>query len=246
VQLAHKPEDEEFCVCDLWAAEAYITALDAGEKVLLDLLDRGIKIHNWVFDLLKEKFPEEIEKCGFTYKGAKQFVHASNYGAEAGKLAQESGLPVRICEWFLMTYHGKFPGIRLRQNRVRDEVLRTRTITSLLGRKRIFIAPFGNDVLNQAYAWGNQSVIGELTNIALTRLYYQGRHFQPWLLPALNTHDGLAIRCLKGQREQVRARVKDAFHIPITKGTLSMLVPVEIGFGPNFNDISDKQVVRYT
>lgn len=236
---------EEFCVVDLWAAEAYITAIEAGEPYLLAMLDRGEKIHNWMWTQVNEKYPEEVTKAHYDYKKAKQSVHALNYGVRAQKMAQESGLPIHVCDWQHRFYHQTFPGIQKRQARIRQEIESTHTLTSLLGRKRFFFMQMSEELLNIAYAWPSQSVIGELTNRALVKLMFVGQVIQdPWMFPALNTHDGLAIR-FRGSRDSVKKRVRDAFCVYMTKFGRSVVIPVECGFAPNFNDVSDKEIIRY-
>ena len=241
---------EEFAVVDQWAAEAYLTALDAGEAVLLRLLDRGVKIHNWMWEQTKAQFPDLLPDSpeaehGYNYKAAKQTVHGLNYGMEPAKGAKESGLPIHVAEWQYNHYHSTFPGIKLRQQRIRSEVENNRSATSLLGRKRLFFAPLSQKLLNLAYAWPSQSCIGEITNIALTRLMYWGRFGKPWCYPSLNTHDGIAIRSYIGEREPVTELIRKAFYIPITKGPLTIVIPVEIKWGPNFNDLDDATLLRY-
>lgn len=253
---------EEFCIVDLWAAEAYLTALDADEKFMLEMLDRGEKIHNWMFNETNNMFPKELAEAHYEYKDAKQAVHLSNYGGGPDKMCKESHLPYFVCQWQSDHYHKTFPGIRGRMRRIEEEVKATRTLTSLLGRKKIFFAPYSQELLNQAYAWPSQSVIGELTLIALTKLYWMGvvhkritpeieTNFPleliklPWTFPCLNTHDGMAIRCFKGNREAVTESVRKAFWVPLKKHNRELVIPVEIGWSDNFNDLNDVQILRY-
>ncbi len=252
---------EEFCITDLWAAEAYLTALDAGEPELLKMLDQGTKVHKWLQDQVLKIFP--LEAATYDYDDAKQSVHSMNYGVEPRKMSLENKLPLHINEYIYNFYHNKFPRIKFRQQRIKQELLETSSITSLLGRKKTFFAPMSQELLNQAYAWPSQSAIGELTLIALTKLYYLGNLAKrissflplpvplsslqslPWVFPSLNTHDGLAIRCYKSNRESIKKVVKDAFNVPITKGNLTITIPVEVGWGDNFNDVTNKEIMRY-
>lgn len=252
--ISTSPPPEEFALVDQWAAEAYLTALDAGEIKLMDMLNRGEKIHDWMWNVTKQAWPAFLPESskapdGYNYKKAKQSVHALNYGVRAQKMAQESGLPIQVCEWQFGYYHSQFPGIRLRQARIKEQ-LAEGFLVSVLGRKRIFIAQLNEEILNQAYAWPSQSVIGEITNIALTKLMWAGMVLRdPWMFPALNTHDGMAIRVPKGVREKVKRRVRDAFNIPLTKNGITITIPVEIAFSTSFDDSSiekgSKEVMRY-
>ena len=245
-QMLISDEGEEFCIIDLWAAEAYTTALDAGEPVLLDMLNRGVKIHQWLLEETTNAFPEEVKEFHYDYKKAKIFVHGSNYNAQAEILSKETGLPIHVTTWQSNFYHSKFPGIKARMERIDIELRRTSSITSLLGRRRTFIAPWGDEVKKQAYAWGSQSTIGELTIVGMTKLYYLGLVKKPiWCFPAMNTHDGLAIRVKIGNREQIKSMVRDAFNVPLSKNGITIQIPVEIGFANNFNDVKDKEIIRY-
>lgn len=259
-------QKEEFCIVDLWAAEAYLTALDAGETVMLDMLGRGEKIHNWMFNEINSNFPQEVKDAKFVYKDAKQVVHLSDYGGGAGKIHEVSRLPLYVSDWASNRYHNTFPGIRGRMRRIEEEIKATRTLVSLLGRKKIFFGLYNQDLLNQAYAWGSQSVIGELTINAMTKLYWMGVLYKnkatmksedlillspnilqiPWTFPALETHDGLAIRCYKNNREAVKDSVRKAFNVPFKKGEIEITIPVEIGWSDNFNDIYDVEIIKYT
>lgn len=235
---------EEFALVDLWAAEAYLTALDAQEQFLLDMLNRGEKVHNWMLEETTRLFEKEVREAKYDYHKAKQTVHALNYGVKPQKMSMESRLPSRVCEWQHNYYHSKFPGIEMRQNRIKNQLRGSRCLISLLGRKRIFFAPINEEVLNQAYAWPSQSAIAEITNIALTKIYYRGLR-EPFMFPALNTHDGLAIRCKLGNREAVAKAVIEAFDIPMEKSEMKITIPIEIGWAKNFNDIEDVEVMRY-
>lgn len=242
---------EEFCLIDLWAAEAYTTALDAGEDHMLSLLDNGVKIHEWVQNWIKEKHTRAYDE---TFKGndkagyhkAKQCVHALNYGVMPDKLSKETGLSVEVCSAIYAHYHSTFPNIRLRMERITTEVRTTRSLISILGRRRIFVAPESPQLLRHAFAWPMQSLIGELTILGMLKVWRSGKPHG--IIPALNTHDGIAIRIPKKGcwKDDARLIVQNAFDLPLTKGAITIRIPVEIGFGKNFNDIEDVEILRYT
>ena len=255
---------EEFCYVDLWAAEAFLTFLDAGESEALVFLSAGNKIHDWLLQEIVVKFPESCLKAWGYKKGmdskskehakayhkSKQLIHAMNYNVAAPKMCMESGLPINVTEWILAMYHATYPGIRRRLARIEIEIKTTRSLTSFLGRKRIFLAPYSQGVLNSAYAWPSQSTIGELTNRALAKIYNLGVVSKQsedsfWMFPALNTHDGLAIRVHKGTRDVVKRNVANAFNVPMKTHGLSVTIPIELGWAQNFNDVEDEEVVWY-
>ena len=246
-------DEEEFCVTDLDAAEAYTTALDAGEFKMLEMLQRGEKIHNWMLDKVTNQFPEICASVGFEYKNAKQFVHGMNYNAQPEIMSQASKLPLHVCSWAHTLYHATFPGIRQRMVNIQNDIQATRSLVTCLGRKRIFLMPYGPELLNIAYAWQNQSTIGEVTNVGMYKLYYytqlakKGCKAVPYVRPTLNTHDGLVICIKKGTRKIVRDMVINAFNIPLTLHGLTIKIPVEIQWGQNFDKQEEetKEVYRY-
>ena len=241
-------EGEEFCLIDLWAAEAYTTALDAGELGMLSMLDKGVKIHQWLKEWIQENFPEEYKRAfkgneEEAYHRSKQSVHAANYGVHPAKLSKETGLSTSVCEAILAFYHTEFPGIRLRVERLRREVKSTRSLTSFLGRRRVFVAPYSEELQRHANAWGMQSTIGELTILGMSKIHRGGKH--KGIKVALNTHDGAAIRSPKGLRGVTTKLVRDAFNIPLRRGDITIKIPVEVCWADNFNDVKSKEILRY-
>ena len=65
------------------------------------------------------------------------------------------------------------------------------------------------------------------------------------MFPALNTHDGLAIRVRKEFRLTIKKHVANAFEVPMRKHNLSVTIPIELGWAKNFNDVEDEEVVWY-
>jgi DNA polymerase I-like protein with 3'-5' exonuclease and polymerase domains len=249
-QMLIPEEGEEFSLVDLFAAEAYLIALDSGELGMLEMLQSGQKIYQWLLEETEKLYPQDVARAKYNYKAAKQSVHGCNYGVKPWKMHIESGLPVRICEWQHSLYHGKYPGIAMRMKRVERQVNDEQYMISPLGRRRYFFIPAGHERNSMAYAWPSQSAIGEITKIAMNKLYIysirneMGDPDLPFCMPNLNTHDGLAIRSKLGTREKVEQAVIDSFDVPMKLGTHTIRVPIEIGWGENFNDMVD-EVVHY-
>lgn len=234
----------EFFIPDLWAAEAYLTALEAGETKYLELLGKGIKIHKWLLGKVTERWEAEVKRTGFDYDMAKTCIHGMNYGAEPGKLYTTTHLSMEVCSWMYSFYHSEFPRIKERQRRLKDQLYTDRTLTSLLGRKRVFIAPMGGELLNIAYAWPTQSAIGELALLAMTKLAWRAKAGTiPYFHPRINTHDGFVAEILLGTRDAIKAAAIDAFNIPFTVGDKTVTVPVEIAWGSSFQDRGEEEIV---
>jgi len=61
----------------------------------------------------------------------------------------------------------------------------------------------------------------------------------------LNTHDGLVIQAELNTREAVEKVIIDAFNIPLKVRTHTVVVPLELGWAPNFNDMKDEHLHYY-
>ena len=266
------PEDgEEFALVDLYAAEAYLNALDAGEIDMLKMISgleetevwekcgmrvmsgdtaTKYKIHNWMQNITREHWPEECIKGDYTYKDAKQTIHGLNYNVMPDKMAKESGLPLSVTQWQYAMYHHKFPGIKGRMTRINMQLQRSHCLTSPLGRRRFFIQDICPELYNIAYAWPSQSCIGEITEVAQNYLHLMSDMHEagmdvPFCRPVLNTHDGLAIRIDPTKREEVIQQIIHAFNIPLFINNCTITIPISIGFAPNFNDMSSEDVYFY-
>jgi DNA polymerase I-like protein with 3'-5' exonuclease and polymerase domains len=267
-------EGEEFIHVDLYAAEAFLNFLDAGEleglkmisgllpdqkdKFPFDPMPGGIrvmtkevsdhlKIHNWMGEQVTNYYPDEAKEAGFKYKHAKQLIHALNYNVQPPMMARESGLPRTVCQWVFNMYHAKFPGIQERMKRIQRNVRMTTSMETALKRRRYFFADVNDKLFNVCYAWPNQSTIGEVTNRAMSNLRtWSEVDGRPLCLPVMNTHDGLVVRRrLNEDRDECIDMIIKAFNQPLVLRGLTIRIPVSIGFGPNFNDNFGEKVYFY-
>jgi len=266
------PEDgEHFLLADLYAAEAFLNALDSNSKNMIEMIEgreekdveykyglrvmsaetaTKYKIHNWMQEETKRMFSEVEEKYNYTYKKAKQTIHGLNYNVQPPMMARESGLPENITTWQYSMYHNKFPGIKLRMQRIVHSVRTKHMLISPLGRRRYFFMPVSSKLFNVAFAWPSQSTIGEVDIIAMnychyiTKLHNLGLPF-PKLQPVLNTHDGLVIRYDRKDEDRAIEELLNSFKVPLTVHNETIIIPVSIGTAPNFNDMVDEKVYFY-
>jgi DNA polymerase I-like protein with 3'-5' exonuclease and polymerase domains len=239
----------EFIICDLHSAEAYLVALMAQEKEQIEMLKRGEKVYTWLQQELFKRYPH-LEGT-YSYKQAKQSVHSMNYGAKPRNIQISSGLPMDVAQRMYELYHTRFPGIEVRMHTIEQQITKYKTLRSMLGRQRVFFQKKDYKLLNMAYAWITQSTIGEVTIVAMTYLHritekhLAGDKELPYVMPLLNTHDGLVVQIPKDTREIATEYVKRAFHVPLKVGNYKMSVPIEIGFADNFNDMKEEKVYSY-
>lgn len=244
-------EGYEFLLCDLCSAEAFLVALMAKEGRMIKMMQAGEKPYTFLLEETKKRFPKEVEAAKYGYKEAKQSVHLMNYGGKPPKMMLSGKLPLEVCQWQYQFYHTLFPGVNQRMIELELQVTRHKLVKSILGRQRVCFQKKDYKLLNMIYAWPTQSTIGEVTILAMikchrfTLKHLAGDKSIPYMMPLINTHDGLVVQIKKGTREICKKFLKDAFHLPLKVGNYIMTVPIEIGWGENFNDAQDTEVFNY-
>jgi len=108
------------------------------------------------------------------YYHYKQTCHSSNYGIKAPtfqlNLLQKSKGEVALtryeAEQYLEGYHTLFPEIRQWNDKIRQELKRTRILRNLFGYPREFTSAWGDDFEKEAISFIPQSTVGTITNLA--------------------------------------------------------------------------------
>lgn len=194
-------------------------------------LDKVIKdSDNWS---LKERY----------YYLAKQTEHSSNYDIKGNtfrmNILEKSGGKIVVsldeADKFLEVKHGLFPEIRGYHRWVQRLAEQHKMLYNLHGHPyQITSYEFLDTHWKELYAWIPQSTVGEITNIAYTRMYeYIRDNKKPWDLLA-NTHDSYLLQCpLRDEKEcaiKSREFIDQPFVSPIDGAKFSMRSEAQSGF----------------
>lgn len=204
-----------FIYRDFGQAEARVVAYLARCRYLIDIFEDPTRdIHRENGSRIFNCRPEDV-----TYSQrliSKKGVHASNYGqgpdsaaAYTNAEAQDSwgragtGVVVSTADMRRVqeAYFMMAPEIKsVYWHEIREELNRTRTLTTLLGRKRTFFGRWESSddskFLNAAYSFKPQGTIGDLCTKAMVEIDYlfqQSPDLQAELL--VNVHDSLLSQC---------------------------------------------------
>lgn len=189
---------------------------------------------------------------------AKKGVHSANYGVGAEKSAlfanaeardtwgkPGTGIIVSTSDMrrVLDTYFMLAPEIKgVFWHEVRQELNRTRTLTTLFGRKRTFFgrweASDDSKFLNAAYSYKPQGTVGELCTRAMVEIDYLFQHEN---LPAqlmVNVHDSLLAQCDDNPStvEEVAHTMEQGMRIPIECFGRTFYIPTDCKVGYNWAD----------
>lgn len=114
-------------------------------------------------NLFMNKSYKDLVKSDPERQLAKNTVHGNNYGLGKNKFALLTGLPIKHAEMVQNIYHGLFPEIKQGYQRWIETCLRKdRTLTTPLGRRKIFYGIISDDMLRAGYAYYPQSTVGDL------------------------------------------------------------------------------------
>lgn len=237
-------EDKMFISADLSQAEARVVAYLADETRLIKAFEAGGDVHRRVASIMFDKPEDKV-----THKErelGKRIVHASNYGMGAGKMAELSDISYHEAEEKMNLYHNHFPKIRIWHMEIERQLKKTRTLTTPLGRKRMFFGRWNAALLRDAYAYIPQSTVADITLRGMLNLYIY--------LPVecdivFNIHDEIVIQVPiddpimsgcgnEGWHKKIKEIVIKRMTIPIQIKERTLVIPISIKIGMNWNEVS--------
>lgn len=248
-------EDHIFISCDKKQAEAMVVAWQAQDLRLIEAFEAGVDVH-WLrakgifgFDKNTPYHPDELilakrvdlrEKMKFFRNIGKTFVHASNYKMGPRKLRlillkEGIDLPEELCRKILYDVLRDSPLTARWQNETIEQVRRTRTLVTPLGRVREFRGRLTDSLFRSAIAFVPQSTVGEMVQLGIQRLYTNCPEFEP----LLNIHDEVLGQCLPEHQELSIKAIDLAMTIPLEIHQRQLIIPNEFKVGSSWGDLKD-------
>lgn len=178
---------KKFCQIDLPQAESRVVAFLSKDAAYQAACDSG-DLHTYCAKLLWPELPwppdlraaRELAELPF-YRWftrrdmSKRGGHLTNYLGTDMMMAMHLKLPKQVCADFQAVYHRTFPGIGAWHRKTITKIQSDREMTTLMGRRRQFLGrPDDRNTWKEAIAHEPQSVIGDLLNIGLWRLWRAG------------------------------------------------------------------------
>lgn len=214
---------------DLSQAEARVVAYLANETRLIRVFETGGDIHRKnaanIFGVKEEEVTDEQRQL------AKKAVHASNYGMGPRTFAKQVGISETEAKRLLNRYFAAYPGIRNWQIGVGSELQRKRSMTTPLGRKRVFFGRWGDSLSKEGYAFVPQSTVADLVNQALIELDQEGYEI------LLQVHDALVVQIRTEALNEGVERIRKALTRPIEIRGKFLTIPVDVKVGMNWEDL---------
>jgi len=172
--------------------------------------------------------------------------HAGNYCAgprAVHKIAMAWGtdeIDYAMAKRIVDSRRRSLPGLVKWWKDVEVQIRRSRTLTTCLGRRRLFFGRFDdNATIRDAVAFEPQSVVGDVCNTMFRRLYKIADDGHLLWLPVLQVHDEVIVETPDEQIEEVRTEMKKASIIPLYLNGVDiepLIIPIDIKVGKNWRD----------
>jgi len=188
----------------------------------IDLDSADLRI---VVEVMKEYFKNpNMTKHDKEYTMFKSLCHGTHYLGTPQGLALRLGLLVHEIETISKWYHGKFPGLKVWQDSVRDQVFKRKKVTNVLGYQKYFFDRINEATIREAIAWIPQSTVACIINRAFVDLYENHRSLVEVLL---QVHDSLGGQFKTEDKEKVCKIIVKAAEVKLPYEK-PLVIPAEV------------------
>lgn len=180
---------------------------------------------------------DQIAYRDFSHRDmSKRLGHGTNFRGTPPTMEMHTKTPRRIIEAFQRDYFAAFPCIPAWHKWIDEELVTTRSLTTLLGRRRGF---FGNPrdaaVLREATAFEPQSLTADEVDTAMIRIWREGR-----VQVLLQTHDSILFQYHEEEEDEILPWALGHMRVMIDiGGGRDFYVPAEAKVGWNAADKSE-------
>ena len=243
---------------DLSQAENRIVAYVGRIMEMIDAFESERDVHRLTAGLLLSKMPDEIsDEDGSCELGdgtqserfwGKKANHSLNYDIGYKEFALKNDLTEKEAMWIIERYHMIYPGVRTNYHSfIQSELMRSRTITNLMGRKRRFLDKSGNKLNKEAYAQIPQSTVADIINERGLCVAYQ----IPIVELLRQVHDDIGFQMTLSMGWEAHAKVlwnlKSSLETPLHFHDREFVIPADITFGLSFSKMKGECVeIKHT
>ena len=233
---------------DLSNAENRIVAYCGNVEEMIEVFDKGLDAHRKTASLIFDKPYEEVSdeagscKLGDGTKSerdmGKRANHGLNYDFGYKGFALMYEMPEPQARFIVEKYHMAYPGIRKTFHQmVKNELMKSRTVTNLLGRKTLFLLPLGDKLYKMAYSCIPQGTVGDIMNrYGVNYIYYSGDVPEVQMLEQVHDSLGFQIHMSVGWKRiaEILLAIKKSLEVPLTVHGRTFVIPADLTFGPDF------------
>lgn len=171
---------------------------------------------------------------------SKKLGHGTNYIGQPKTMAKHLKTPVGIIEAFQKAYFNAFPCLPAWHQKRFQDLIETRTITTLFGRRRQFWgSPTESRTRRQAIAFEPQSCTGEQIDRGMYQIW---SHFNPKHVQLLNqVHDSILLQIPYEALDELLPQILEIMKVTLTlKQGREFTVPLDAAVGWNWAYASEE------
>ncbi|MHA1759111.1 MAG: DNA polymerase [Candidatus Heimdallarchaeota archaeon] len=233
---------------DLSQAEALVVAHILTRYNDYSLYDRyndpDFDIHKWMASII---FDVDIRNVTKDQRDKGKLAnHSGNYVAGPNVLVTKAikeyipGITYGVAKQILEKRHKAIPGLRIWWQDVNRQLLKTRTLKTCFGRRKIFFDRIDKNSLRSAVAFEPQSIVVDVLNYLITYLYQNViLRNECGFQILIQVHDEIVGECYEKSVSTVVKVIQDYSKIPLPINPdleNDLIIPIDIEVGPNWKD----------
>lgn len=214
----------EIADMDLSSADLYIVVWESDETTYKQLLREGKDPYT---EIAKTYYSDsEITKKDPRRQRFKSLAHGTHYLGKPRGMAQKLGLAeaevARVQSW----YYGRFPRIKLWQDRILTSLHGTRSVKNIWGFRRVYFDRLEGTIANQAVAWIGQSTVAILINKIWENIADSEAARDLGIKVSLQVHDSLVFQYPVRHAEEARKAILQLSRVTVPYPNDPLVIPV--------------------
>lgn len=224
---------------DYVGAEAHLVAHLIQDHKMIQAFDNNLDIHKLTSAIMFNTPYEEVTKDQRTV--GKSIRHATNYSAGPGVLSRKLKISLKEAKELLERFMSVTPQLHIWHEKLRNELQQSRTLITPLGRSRVFMDRWGDQLFRSAYAFIPQSTIGDLLNISMVHFYQKWKSI-PHMGLAMQLHDAIYIWCKESEAAYWGQQLYNSMHRPIPLPHTDLYIGVDFKIGRDWKNMDTLKV----
>lgn len=236
-----------FTEADLKGAEARVVAYLCEDAMLIKLMEEDKNVHTYTANLIWGVTEEEVKldkalreiegkDTESLYYKAKRIRHSGNYRGTWVTVSEQLGISAKDAKTILQKYYIQSPNLTRWHKSVEDKIKSSRTLTTVLSRKRIFFGRFGEQLFKEAIAYEPQETVAHILNLGLIKFYNEVCKKYP-VEALLNVHDSILVQHPPELKEFVHSELHRCMRVDLTIHGRTFFIPIEIKSGMNWREL---------
>jgi len=224
---------------DLSQAEVRVVAWLAKAGYLIERFsnDPSFDIHTWNATNIYGTEESQVTKA--QRRVAKAGVHGGNYGLGARKASSIFGISFDDAKRAIEGYKSALPELEFWWRGINEEITETRSLTTPLGRKRVFHGRLNNDTFRSGYSFIPQSVVCDVINRAI--VVAESVLKSEDAFPVLQVHDEIDFICPEANVKNAIKKIRNILEYPIHIDGVArpLTIPCEVAVGSSWGDVKE-------